>query len=86
MLDGKQLKRSRELLGLSITEVANRMFTSRQTISTIETEKSKYPMIIAFYNRIIEDAVKEGLDNLETIKETIDGQINELKELKSGLD
>jgi len=86
MLNGKQLKQSRELLGLSASEVARRMYTSRQTIWNVETEKFKNKMIIAFYNRIIEDAMQEGLTNLDIIKKTIDNQINELIELKRVLD
>lgn len=86
MLNGKQLKQSRELLGISVSDIARRMFTSRQTIWDIETEKSKNTMVIAFYNRIIEDAVKEGLGNLETIKKNIDNKINDLQELKRVLD
>jgi transcriptional regulator with XRE-family HTH domain len=77
MLNGKQLKQSRKLLGLSLEEVAKRMYTTRQTISNIELGNSNHPMTVAFYNRIIEDLIKE---EKEEYIEELDGKKYFVKE------
>jgi len=59
MLDKEWLKITRIRLNLTCEDIANEMFTTKQTISNIETGKSKHKMTMAFYERILNDHIKE---------------------------
>ena len=65
-MDREWLKINRIRLGLTCDDIAKEMYTTRQTISNIETGKSKQKMTMAFYDHIITEHIKkEGLPKKE---------------------
>ena len=50
-----KMRLTRELLGLTMEDVANEMQTTKQTISNMETSKTSNTMALEFYTRVLED-------------------------------
>jgi DNA-binding XRE family transcriptional regulator len=59
MLDKEWLKITRIRLHLTCEDIAKEMLCTKQTISNIENGKSTQLMTMAFYERILNDHLKE---------------------------
>lgn len=64
MLTGKQLKTIRQVAGFTGTDLANRMFVTKQTISSIEIGKTTTPSSIRYYELSLKLMVDE-IDDAE---------------------
>lgn len=62
MLTGKQLKIIRQIAGFTGTEVADKMFVTKQTISSIETGKTETPSSIRYYEMSLKAMIEDLAD------------------------
>lgn len=62
MLTGKQLKIIRQIAGFSGAEVADKMFITKQTISSIEIGKTKTPSSVRYYEMSLKAMIEDLAD------------------------
>ena len=58
MLTGKQLKLIRQVADFTGTDVANEMFVTKQTISSIETGKTTTKSSIHYYELVLKSMIE----------------------------
>lgn len=63
MLTGKQLKIIRQIAGFSGAEVADKMFITKQTISSIEIGKTKTPSSVRYYEMSLKAMIEDLADS-----------------------
>lgn len=80
MLDGRELRILRETLEITLVEIANRMCTTKQTISNLELGKSNNRSALKFYNVILFEIINE-----RDLLKQIDEKIKKLEEIKKML-